>query len=230
MQRFHHRWEALQERIARAAERAGRDPGEITVVAVTKTRTPDDVEAALQSGLHTVSENRVQEAEAKKPQVSLSGCWHLIGHLQTNKAAKAVALFDMVQSVDSPKLATALDRHAGRAERRLDVLVQVNTSGAVQQSGVSPDNLESLIAQIAPLPHLRLCGLMTIGAHSDEEAVVRASFSRLRRERDRLADVGIDGVELDCLSMGMSNDFEWAIAEGASMLRLGSVLFGPRNT
>lgn len=230
MQTFHHRWEALQERIARAAERAGRDPGDIAVVAVTKTRTPQEVEAALQSGLHSVGENRVQEAEAKKPQVDLSGCWHLIGHLQTNKAAKAVALFDMVQSVDSLKLATALDRHAGRAQRLLDILVQVNTSGAAQQSGVSPDALEPLIARIALLPHLHLCGLMTIGAHSDEEAVVRASFSRLRQERDQLAGLGIDGIELECLSMGMSGDFEWAIAEGASMLRLGSVLFGPRNT
>ncbi|MBT4496720.1 MAG: YggS family pyridoxal phosphate-dependent enzyme [Gemmatimonadetes bacterium] len=230
MQTFQHKWEALQERIARSAERAGRDPGDVTVVAVTKTRTPQEVEAALQSGLHSVGENRVQEVESKKPQVDLSGCWHLIGHLQTNKAAKAVALFDMVQSVDNLKLATALDRHAGLAERRLDILVQVNTSGAAQQSGVSPDDLESLIALIAPLPHLRLCGLMTIGAHSDEEAIVRASFSQLRQARDRLANLGIDGIELDCLSMGMSNDFEWAIAEGASMLRLGSVLFGPRNT
>jgi PLP dependent protein len=230
MQTFQHKWEALQERIARAAEQTGRDPGDITVVAVTKTRTSQEVEAALQSGLHSVGENRVQEAEGKKPQVSLSGCWHLIGHLQTNKAAKAVALFDMVQSVDSLKLATALDRHAGLAQRRLDILIQVNTSGAAQQSGVPPDALEPLIARIAPLSHLRLCGLMTIGAHSDEEAVVRASFSRLRQTRDQLADLGIDGIELDCLSMGMSGDFEWAIAEGASMLRLGSVLFGPRNT
>jgi len=230
MQTFLHRWEALQERIARAAERAERNPRAITVVAVTKTRTPQEVETALQSGLHSVGENRIQETEAKKPQVNPPGRWHLIGHLQTNKAAKAVALFDMVQSVDSLKLATALDRHAARSERRLDILVQVNTSGAAQQSGVSPDALEPLIAQIAPLPHLRLCGLMTIGAHSDEEAVVRASFSQLRQERDRLTDLHIDGVELDCLSMGMSGDFEWAIAEGSSMLRLGSVLFGPRNT
>ena len=228
MKTFTDRWDALQERIGRAAERVGRDPREIAVIAVTKTRSPDEVETALQNGLEIVGENRVQEAEAKKAQVSAAGQWHLIGHLQTNKARKVVALFDMVQSVDSMKVAQALDRQAAQVGRRLDILMQVNTSGAVQQSGAAPETLPSLVEQVAALANLRVRGLMTIGAFSEDEKVVRGCFSRLRELREQLADARIAGVELAHLSMGMSGDFEWAITEGANMLRLGTVLFGPR--
>ena len=125
-------WENLQERLAQAAQRADRDPREITVVAVTKTRTPAEIEAALRSGIHIVGENRIQEADAKKGQVKAAAQWHLIGHLQTNKAKKAVELFDLVQSVDSVRIATALDSRAAQAGRILDILLQVNTSGSAQ--------------------------------------------------------------------------------------------------
>ncbi len=199
------------------------------MVAVTKTRSLGEVEEALQNGLGMVGENRVQEAEAKKAQVSALGQWHLIGHLQTNKAKKAVALFDMVQSVDRLKVAQALDKQAAQVGRCLDILVQVNTSGAVQQSGAAPDALPSLVEQIATLAHLRIRGLMTIGVFSEEEKVVRGCFSLLRELREQLAGMRIAGLELPYLSMGMSGDFEWAIAEGANMLRLGTVLFGPRS-
>jgi len=219
-------WQALQERISRAALAAGRDPAGIEVVAVTKTRTPQEVEAALGCGLRTVGENRVQEAAAKKVQVRLPARWHLIGQLQTNKAAKAVELFDLVESVDSLRLGTELDRRAGQAGRTLEVLVQVNTSGAPQQGGADPAHLPELAAQLASLPHLRLRGLMTIGAHSPEESAVRAGFARLRELRDRLRSHCPQG-DWDLLSMGMSGDFEWAIAEGANLLRLGTALFVP---
>jgi len=229
MSAFRDRWEALQEQIARAAGRSGRDPEEIHVVAATKTRTPLEVETALQSGIRAVGENRVQETEAKKSQVRVPGQWHLIGHLQTNKAAKAVDLFDLVQSVDSVKVAAALDRRAGQTGRHLDVLVQVNTSGALQ-SGVAPVDLLPMAGQLAAFSHLRLCGLMTIGAHSEEERVVRGCFARLRELSELLQAARIPGVEMQYLSMGMSGDFEWAIAEGSNMLRLGTVLFGPRSS
>ena len=221
-------WENLQERLAQAAQRADRDPREITVVAVTKTRTPAEIEAALRSGIHIVGENRIQEADAKKGQVKAAAQWHLIGHLQTNKAKKAVELFDLVQSVDSVRIATALDSQAAQAGRILDILLQVNTSGSAQQAGASPEALEELVGQIAGFSHLRIQGLMTIGALSTDESLVRSCFSRLRQLRDQILAASMDGVEMKYLSMGMSSDFELAIAEGANMLRLGTTLFGPR--
>lgn len=221
-------WHGLQERINRAALAAGRAPEEIEVVAVTKTRTPQEVEAALECGLRLVGENRVQEAAGKKDQVRLPARWHLIGHLQSNKAARAVELFDLVESVDQLRLATALDHRAGQAGRILDILIQVNTSGAPQQSGAAPELLPELAAQLVALPHLRLRGLMTIGALSPEEGVVRAGFARLRRLREQLASQ-LPQADWSLLSMGMSGDFELAIAEGSTLLRLGTALFGARQ-
>lgn len=228
MDQIAHNLAALRQRIARAADAVNRDPAGITVLAVTKTRTPQEVEAVLASGIGLVGENRVQETEAKKAQVRAPAQWHLIGHLQTNKAARAVELFDVVQSVDSERLARSLDRHAGVLGKELEVLVQVNTSGAETQSGAAPEATRSLVEQCAALPHLRVRGLMTIGALSAEPEPVRRSFRRLRDLRDELAGAGIAGVAMDWLSMGMSGDFELAVAEGANLLRLGSALFGPR--
>jgi pyridoxal phosphate enzyme (YggS family) len=228
METIRKNWENLQERLVRAAERAGRNPREITVVAVTKTRAPAEIEAAIRSGIHIVAENRIQEAEAKKDQVKAAAQWHLVGHLQTNKAKKAVDLFDLVQSVDSIRLATALDTRAAQAGRTLDILLQVNTSGVAHQAGASPDALEDLVGQVTSLSHLRIQGLMTIGALSADESVVRSCFARLRELQDQILTAFMDRVEMKYLSMGMSGDFELAIAEGANMLRLGTTLFGPR--
>ena len=228
MEEIRENWRALLERIVRAAHSAGRSPEEIGVVAVTKTRTPQEIEAAIRCGLHLVGENRVQEAAAKQGQVTLEASWHLIGQLQTNKAARAVDLFRCVQSVDSARLARALDRHAAQAERPLEILIQVNTSGAPQQGGVVPEQVLELAAALVALPHLRLRGLMTIGALSPEERVVRACFARLRQLRDQLA-CQFPASDWGWLSMGMSGDFELAIAEGANLLRLGTALFGARQ-
>jgi pyridoxal phosphate enzyme (YggS family) len=222
-------WLHLQERIGRAATRCGRDPADIQVVAVTKNRSPSEVETAIRAGWALVGENRVQEAEAKKSLVQADAQWHLIGHLQANKIRKAARLFDVVQSVDSLHLAEALDQRAAQERRHVDVLVQVNTSGQAQQSGAAPDQVQDLVQRIGPLSHLRLRGLMTIGVFSpDDPAPVRACFARLRELRDQAADHRIPGGELSCLSMGMSGDFELAIAEGANLLRLGTAIFGPR--
>lgn len=223
-------WASLRERIAQAATSAGRDPDAIEVVAISKTRSVDEVEAAYECGLRSVGENRIQEAAAKRPQVGAPLAWHLVGHLQTNKAGRAVELFDMVQSVDSARLAQALDRRAEQAGKVLEVLLQVNTSGSESQSGVAPEVLLDLVATLAPLAHLRIRGLMTIGAYSDDEAIVRSCFSALRELSEKVAAGGFEGVSMDYLSMGMSGDFELAVAEGGNLLRLGTAIFGPRPT
>lgn len=229
MEHIAENWRFLQDRIAAAAQRSGRDPDAVEVIAVTKTRTPAEVEAALACGLLQLGENRVQEAEGKIGRIAAETTprWHLIGRLQSNKAGKAVALFDAVQSVDSLDLACRLDRRAGLSGRRLEVMVQVNTAAADGQGGVAPEAVAELVGQIAELPHLQPSGLMTIAAHSADEGRVRACFGQLR---DLRQTVGAAGTPLTHLSMGMSGDFVWAVEEGATMLRLGTALFGPRPT
>ena len=187
------------------------------------------MEAAIRCGANSVGENRVQEADTKKRQVQGNAAWHLVGHLQLNKAAKAVALFDLIQSIDSTRLARALSRHAGIANRVLDVLVQVNASRAPGQSGIEVDGLMPMVEEIAAINHLRVRGLMMIGAHSRHEKLVRTGFSTLRAASEQVDHAGLPNVEMRYLSMGMSEDFEWAIAEGANILRLGTCLFGPRD-
>lgn len=223
-------WELLCARIERAAGRSGRVASAIEVVAVSKTRNAREIEAAYACGLRLVGENRIQEAAAKRPQVAAPLAWHFVGHLQTNKAGPAVELFDLVHSVDSARLARALSRRAAPTDRPIEVLLQVNTAGRQRQAGVVPDQLVDLVAALAPLPHLRIRGLMTIAAHSENEAAVRGCFRALRELGEKVAQCKFAGVSMDYLSMGMSGDFELAIAEGANLLRLGTAIFGPRPT
>ena len=223
-------WELLCARIERAAGRSGRVASAIEVVAVSKTRNAREIEAAYACGLSLVGENRIQEAAAKRPQVAAPLAWHFVGHLQTNKAGPAVELFDLVHSVDSARLARALSRRAAPTGRPIEVLLQVNTAGSQHQAGVTPDQLVDLVAALAPLPHLRIRGLMTIAAHSENEAAVRGCFRALRELGEKVAQCKFAGVSMDYLSMGMSGDFELAIAEGANLLRLGTAIFGPRPT
>ena len=223
-------WELLCARIERAAGRSGRVASAIEVVAVSKTRNAREIEAAYACGLRLVGENRIQEAAAKRPQVAAPLAWHFVGHLQTNKAGPAIELFDLVHSVDSARLARALSRRAAPTGRPIEVLLQVNTAGSQHQAGVTPDQLVDLVAALAPLPHLRIRGLMTIAAHSENEAAVRGCFRALRELGEKVAQCKFAGVSMDYLSMGMSGDFELAIAEGANLLRLGTAIFGPRPT
>ena len=221
---------AVRDKVAQAALRAGRSPEDVTVIAVTKTRSPQEIDAVIDSGFDQLGENRIQETNQKRGRVSGNARWHLVGHLQTNKAKLAVSLFDVVQSVDSLRVATALNNHAGDAGKELDVLVQINTAGASQQSGMPPDETEEAIGQILSMSNLRLRGLMTIGAHEAEEATVRSCFARLREQREHLLSTFARAdLKLQYLSMGMSGDFELAIAEGANMVRLGTTIFGPRS-
>ncbi len=213
--------------MARAAEKAGREPSQVSIVAVSKTRPIESVRAALAAGVTDLGENRVQEAAEKIPGIE-AGYWHLIGPLQRNKVGKAVDLFDCAQSVDSLKLAQTLARRVAEAEKLLKVLIQVNTSGAEHQAGVAPENLLELADEIGNSGSLRLAGLMTIAAFTDDQEEVRRCFRQLRTCRESLT-AARPSLDLSTLSMGMSGDFELAIEEGSTMVRIGTAIFGPRS-
>jgi pyridoxal phosphate enzyme (YggS family) len=211
---------AVRGRMQRAAERAGRDPDRITLVAVTKVFPASAILEAYSAGLRDFGENYVQEFEGKAPEVAgLAGArFHLIGHLQSNKSRKAVELFQVVQTVDTPKLARRLDENAAGP---LEVMLEVKLSAEQAKSGAPPEELGELIAAVRACPKLRLTGLMTMPPWSDDPEASRPYFRRLR---ELAAQHGLDG-----LSMGMSHDLETAIEEGATSIRVGTALFGPRK-
>ncbi|HEY2805352.1 MAG TPA: YggS family pyridoxal phosphate-dependent enzyme [Gemmatimonadales bacterium] len=230
--------EAVRARIAKAAARARRDASEVGIVAVTKTHPVAAVQESVAAGLLDVGENRVQEALAKQDEWKGAPVrWHLIGHLQRNKAKQAVGRFALIHSVDSIRLADALDQAAAANDLIQDVLVQVNVAREPQKDGVRPEEAESLVRHVAGLPHLALQGLMTIAPFTDDAVVIRETFRGLRLLRDRIVgqqstvDSKASAVnrQLSTLSMGMSHDFEIAVEEGASLLRLGTILFGERT-
>ena len=218
----------IREGIARAAERAGRDLSEIVLVGVTKTRTVDEVREVAPF-VDAIGENRVQEAQGKRAAwgEAPSPPWRLIGHLQNNKARRAVELFDTVDSLASIQLADRLSRIADEIGRTLPVLIEVNTAREASKSGVDPEDFPALLENVLRLPRLALEGLMTIGPLTDDEARVRRAFAELRglAERARASS----GLPLPVLSMGMSSDMELAILEGSTMVRIGTALFGPRD-
>ncbi len=223
--------DSVRERIARASERAGRDEA-VEIVAVTKTHGDDVVEAALAAGLRRLGENRVQELAGKVERlgskVRAAGAeWHLIGHLQRNKAKQALPLFDMIHSIDSERLAADLSKEGEKDARVVTGLVQVNTSGEEAKSGFEYDEAVDAVGRSCELPSLRVVGLMTMAPFVAEERVLRDTFRRARELYDRCAS--LDGFEARHLSMGMSNDYEIAVEEGSTMVRLGTVLFGERQ-
>jgi len=228
---------SMRARITSAARRVGRDPGEITLIGVTKGVDASRVAEAVSLGLCELGENYVQEARqkihavreilagVKQPQVTR---WHGIGQLQRNKAREAVALFDVIHSVDRIALARELDRCAGQAARRLEVFLQVNLSGEAQKGGVLPSALGELAAECAKLPHLAPIGLMAVPAESPDPRAARPAFAALRELARGLGDA-LGRHRFVALSMGMSHDFEVAIEEGATHIRVGTALFGPRE-
>lgn len=207
----------VEGRVAAACRRAGRSRSEVTLVAVSKTFPASAVDEAIAAGARDVGENRVQEARDKKPQVVGSARWHLIGHLQSNKVRDAARIFDVVQTIDSLSLAQKI---ASSAESAMDALIEVNIGGEPQKAGVMPGDVAALVSEVSGLPNLRLRGLMTIPpiGTADES---RRYFRELRALRDRL--------KLGELSMGMSEDFETAIEEGATIVRVGRAIFGERH-
>ena len=220
----------VKERVAEAAVKVGRDPSEITIVAVTKTHPAETVEAVLAAGVTDVGENRVQEFLSKESGVTSSCRWHMIGHLQTNKVNKVIGKFSMIHSVDSLKLAEKLSSAGNREGVTTDILVEVNTSGEESKFGLEADNALELCAGIADLPALDLRGLMTVGPWVDDTALLSKAFVSLRRLGETIKDEGINGISMEHLSMGMTDDFEIAIAEGSTIVRLGRVIFGARRT
>lgn len=225
MSEIRERVQAIERRITAACDRAGRAWQEVALIAVSKTFPAEAVDAAIEAGIREVGENRVQEAREKIPAVLRPARWHLIGHLQSNKAKDAVALFDVVQTLDSAPLADRLARLAAEASKPLEVLIQVNVGGEEQKSGVEPDAVERLASHVSRLPELRLTGVMTVPPFLEPEEV-RPYFQRLRGIRDTLRERYDSCREL---SMGMSDDFEVAIEEGATMIRIGRAIFGGRG-
>jgi pyridoxal phosphate enzyme (YggS family) len=223
------RLDQVKRRIAAACERAGRDPASVALVAVTKTVPVERIQQAVDAGVGLLGENRVQEAASKAQGVRGDVVWHLVGHLQTNKVKRAVGAFGMIQSVDSLELAREIGKRAAEQSKRMDVLVEVNTSGEATKFGVRPEESVDLVAKIAEVMHVSVKGLMTIGAFTPDEKAVRACFKRLRDLRERIQDAKIESASMDYLSMGMTSDFETAIEEGSNMVRIGAAIFGPRE-
>ena len=219
---------AIKQKIAAAAQRAGRDPLSIKLMAVTKTVEPERIGKALDAGLTMLGENYVQEAKDKIAAIGDAAQWHMIGHLQTNKAKYAVKLFDYVHSVDRLELAQELDKRAGQINRKLNVLIEVN-SGEESKSGIEKTRALELTRQVAHLPNLAVRGLMTMAPYSDNPETSRPYFKALRDLRDDINRAGIAGIRMEELSMGMTDDFEVAIEEGATIIRVGRAIFGKRQ-
>lgn len=219
---------AVQERIARAARKAGRDPNGILLVAVSKAVDAERIRTAVAAGVPALGENRVQEARQKIEALGRPIPWHLVGTLQTNKAKDAVLLFDLIHSLDRVELGRELDRRARAAGKIMDVLVQVNIAGAATRAGVLPDHLKDAMDAFARLPGIRVRGLMTMPPLAEDPEASRPWFRQLRELAALVRGWGFEGVEMTHLSMGMSADFEAAIEEGATIVRIGTALFGPR--
>ena len=215
--------------IADAAFSSSRDPSEIVLVAVTKTRTVDEIREAVEAGINHLGENRVQEAAEKISLLEKGPIWHLVGSLQSNKAKAAAGLFEWVDSVQSKKIADALSAQAQSMDKTLQVLIQVNISGEDSKSGVTPEQTKDLLLHTESLPYLTVRGLMTIGSFSVSPEVTRNEFRRMKRLFDSLRDDPQVKTSLSTLSMGMSGDYRIAVEEGATMVRVGQAIFGGRN-
>jgi PLP dependent protein len=225
------RFEDVRKRVATAARRCNRSIEDITLIAITKTHPTETMRAALDLGMRDFGENRVQEAEQKIVELGREAArWHLVGHLQANKARKAVSLFDIIHSLDSPELAQRLDRVCTEERREeLPVLIQINLAGEKSKTGADPRELPALLDAISNCQRLRLIGLMTLPPYFENAECVRPFFKTLRELRDELQQQGRFGERPGELSMGMSHDFEIAIEEGATMLRVGTAIFGQRG-
>lgn len=217
----------VKARIEAAARRGGRPSSPVLLVAVSKRCAPEVVREAVDAGVTTFGESRVQEAKVKTALLPGNLHWHLIGHLQTNKARDAVELFDMIESVDSLRLARELDKWAERAGKRVQVLVECNVSGECSKFGFKPEDLMASLPELNALPRLELRGLMTMAPFCKDPQEARPTFRALRELRDRLQ--GQHGIPLPELSMGMTNDFEVAVEEGATIVRIGTAIFGERR-
>ena len=218
----------INQRIRAAAEKAGRDPASVRLVAVSKTRPSTDIIAAFQSGQTVFGENYVQELVQKLAEVQESVQWHVIGHLQSNKVKYIAGQVALIHSVDRISLATEIDRQWSKLGKICDVLIQVNISGEATKSGTTEAGAIQLVRECALLPNIRVRGLMTMPPFFDDPDAARPYFAELRRLSEAVSAQQIAGVEMVELSMGMSGDFEAAIQEGATLVRIGTAIFGER--
>ncbi len=226
MQTIKNNLEIINEKIKKAALRANRNPEEIKLVAVTKTATTEQIEEAINAGVKIIGENRVQDAKEKYQILTADIEWHLIGHLQTNKAKYAVEIFNCIHSVDSIKLAQEIDKRSKQFGKIMDVLVEVNVSGEETKYGIKPEEVEPFLKEISGFPRIRVIGLMTIAPIMEDKEEVRPYFRKFRELSKEIKSKHMENVKIDYLSMGMTEDFEIAIEEGANMVRIGRGIFG----
>ncbi len=219
----------VTDRIASAAKRAGRDPASVRLVVVTKTIDPGRIKEAVDAGAVILGENRVQEAKEKIEKLGSIASWHLIGHLQANKARHAVKLFDLIHSVDTPELAAELDKQAAKIGKVQNILVEVNVAGEASKAGMAVKNAATLVREIAKLRNVSVQGLMTIPPFPEKAEDSRPYFCVLRELAECMTKENIPNAAMKELSMGMSGDFEVAVEEGATMVRVGTSIFGDRH-
>jgi len=219
----------IMQKIAAAAKRCNRSPDTVKLLAVTKTVPPQIIEQAIGAGLKAFGENYVQEAREKIARIQERVQWHMIGHLQTNKAKYVVNLFDYIHSVDRLELAREIDRRAEMAGRQINILIEVNISGESSKSGIRASEAIELIKNVSMMRNLSVRGLMTMAPYSDNPENSRPYFAALKDLQQKIIQEGIAGIQMDELSMGMTDDFEVAIEEGATMVRIGRAIFGERN-
>lgn len=205
-------------------------PDYVTIVAAAKTRTVDELKEAIDAGVEIMGENYVQEAQTKIDVLGGLAKWHMIGHLQRNKVKDAVRLFDMIETLDSWRLAEAIDRRCAAIDKVMSVLVEINSGREANKTGILPEEADDLIRRLAGLSNIDVQGLMTMGPAFGDPEDARPFFRETKKTFDRIASAGIPGIKMRHLSMGMSNSYEIAIQEGSNMIRLGTKLFGPRSS
>jgi PLP dependent protein len=204
-------------------------PQGVELVGAAKTRTSEEILEAVEAGLRIIGENYIQEAERMCAAIGDRVKWHMIGHLQRNKAKKAVGIFDMIETVDSVRLAREIDKHCAGAGKVMPVLVEINSGEEGQKAGVMPGEAVGLVKEMSGMEHIRIEGLMTMGPFTGDPEDARPCFSRTRELFDRIKDLDLPGVEMKTLSMGMSNSFRVAVQEGANLVRIGTLIFGERS-
>ena len=221
--------EIVERNIQKACDRAGRERSEVTLIAVSKTKPVSDIRQAMDLGIRVFGENKVQEIRDKTAEITEPLEWHMIGHLQANKVKYLPGVVCMIHSVDNKKLADVIEKQAAKHDIKMDVLIEVNMAGEDTKFGISPEEAEDFVKEISGLEHLNIRGLMTIAPYTDDSESNRVYFKGLRELKDRINALNIPGVNMDTLSMGMTGDYEVAIEEGATFVRVGTGIFGERD-
>ncbi|MBO5623803.1 MAG: YggS family pyridoxal phosphate-dependent enzyme [Butyrivibrio sp.] len=221
--------EFVEENIAKACEKAGRSRDEVTLIAVSKTKPVSDIRQAMDYGIKVFGENKVQEIKDKTEEIKEPLNWHMIGHLQANKVKYLPGRICMIHSVDNVKLAAEIEKQFAKADIVIDVLIEVNMAHEESKFGLSPDEVADFVKEIASYPHLNIRGLMTIAPYTDDPESNRVYFKGLRELKDNINGMNIPGVNMDTLSMGMTGDYQVAIEEGATFVRVGTGIFGERD-